>query len=370
MSERFFNPTEVRWSRWENVGEILPSPPLKILIVAARSSQSRAEQLRDQFLLDYDVEILSNVTVDPTTDSVQSVIDTVKAGCPDWIICMGGGSVLDAAKAASLLVENPGDLGAHLRGQLKVELPSIPLIAIPTTAGSGSEVTPYASITDTKERRKVSLTHDFLYPKYALLDPSLTLTLTRRQTAVSGMDALSHAIEGYWSKQSTSITDAYAVLAARLLMSALPNAYQNLADMTARQLNLEGSMLAGLTISNARTTAVHAVSYPMTVFFHIPHGLACSMLLPSFIRFNTGAMMEDKERYLLNTLGFNSMSQLSEGVEHLQEQLDLPVRLRDLGLRRADITTIVENGFRPDRMGNNPRRVTVEELTVLLEAML
>jgi len=352
------------------VEKVLPPPPLKILIVAGRSSQTQADQLYHRWLPGYAVEILPNVAADPKADSVQAVIDFVRRKRPDWIIAMGGGSVLDTAKTAAVLAENHGNVVTYLRGQLQIELSGIPLIAVPTTAGSGSEVTPYASITDSQNMRKVSLTHDHLYPKYALLDPSLTLTLTRRQTAVSGMDALCHAIEGYWSKRSTSVTDVYALASAKLMLSVLPIAYRHSDDMNARRLAVEGSMLAGLTISNAGTTAVHAVSYPMTVYFHIPHGLACAMLLPSLIRYNAGAMKQEKEENLLAYLGFNSMNQLAEAVEHLKKELDLPVRLRDLGLKRAHITTIVENGFRPDRMSNNPRQVMAAELTAMLETIL
>ena len=316
------------------------------------------------------MQILPNISADPSIESVQAVTETVRTEAPDWIIAMGGGSVLDTAKAAAVIATNQGEVAAYLHGQLQVESPGIPLIAVPTTAGSGSEVTPYASITDTQKMQKVSLTHDHLYPKYALLDPSLTITLTRRQTAVSGMDALSHAIEGYWSNRSTSVTDSLALAAAELIMSALGEAYRSLADINARRRTLEGSMLAGLTISNAMTTAVHAVSYPMTVFFHVPHGLACSMLLPPVIRYNAGAMGRDKEHRFLGNLGLSSMDQLAEAVAHLQEQLDLPVRLRDLGLTRNHIATIVENGFRPDRMSNNPREITASDLTALLETIL
>jgi alcohol dehydrogenase len=218
--------------------------------------------------------------------------------------------------------------------------------------------------------RKVSLAHDYLYPKYAVLDPSLTLTLTRRQTAVSGIDALSHAIEGYWSNQSTSVSYAHALAVITLMLNNLPEAYRNGEHLHTRHMILEGSLLAGLTISNAKTTAVHAVSYPMTVFFHIPHGLACSLILPSFIRYNAGSMRPDKEHQLLTSLNLTSMDQLAEAVEELQEQLDLPIRLRDLGLSITDIATIVDNGFRPDRMNNNPREVTPEVLHCLLEEIL
>jgi alcohol dehydrogenase len=184
------------------------------------------------------------------------------------------------------------------------------------------------------------------------------------------MDALSHSIEGYWSNRATPVTDALAISAAKLLLDQLSNAQRNPQDLTARRLTMEGSMLAGLTISNARTTAVHAASYPMTVYYGIPHGLACALLLPPFIRFNSGAMAPQKERRLLDALGAVSMCDLADSVERLQAKLDLPAKLGDVGIGTDEISQIVANGFRPDRMANNPRQVTAEDLTMLLEATL
>ena len=369
-NRRYFNPTEVCWTGWQHVGDLLPPPPLDILIVAARSSQIHAEKISALLNGDHGVEILSNVAADPTEVTVQDVTSTVKSQNPDWIIAIGGGSALDSAKAAAVLSNNAGSVADYVSGKIQLQSPGIPLIALPTTAGSGSEVTPYASITDTQNMRKVSLSHDHLYPRYALLDPSLTLTVSPRQTAISGMDALSHSIEGFWSNRATAVTDSYALAAAKLMLSSLLDTYRNPEDITARRLAMEGSMLAGMTISNARTTAVHAVSYPLTVHFNVPHGLACGILLPPFLRYNAGAMGPEKERQLIEHLGYSSMSHLADGLVHLQQQLDLPIRLRELGLNRNHIDIIVENGFRPDGMSNNPREITAEQLTSLLETIL
>jgi len=181
----------------------LDPPGQKIVIVAARSSHSRAEQLRQKYLPGYDIEIVPDVQADPTAESVQCVVESVREAAPDWVIAIGGGSVLDAAKAAALLATAHGDVLDYLRGDLQIQSPGIPLVAIPTTAGSGSEVTPFASITDVEGKKKTSLTSDYLYPRYALLDESLTATMPPLLTAISGMDALCHAIEAYWSNNST-----------------------------------------------------------------------------------------------------------------------------------------------------------------------
>jgi alcohol dehydrogenase len=184
------------------------------------------------------------------------------------------------------------------------------------------------------------------------------------------MDALCHSIEGFWSNLATPATDAFALSAAKLLLNQLSKAQQSPRDLNARRLIMEASMLAGLTISNARTTAVHAVSYPITVLFGVPHGLACSLLLPSMIRFNSGAMTTDKECRLLDGLGASSMGDLADSVERLQAQLDLPSKLGEVGIGTNEISQIVVNGFRPDRMANNPRQLTAQDLTKLLEAIL
>lgn len=370
MNNRFYNPTEICWASWKEVGELLPPPPLKVLVAVSCSSQTRAEKLNSQLLPGYDVEILSGIPADPTDVTVQHVLERVRTSAPDWIIAMGGGSVLDSAKAAAVLARNRQDVLAYLQGQVQIECPGIPMIAVPTTAGSGSEVTPFSSITDSQGKRKISISHEYLYPKYALIDSSLTVSLSARQMAISGMDALSHAIESYWSNCSTSVTDAYALVAAKQMMSALPEVSKNGEQLKARHAAMEGSVLAGLAISNAKSTAVHAISYPMTVFYHVPHGLACSMLLPHMIRYNAGSMPDHKEQTLLERFGLESMDHLADQIGHLQHQLGLPVKLGELGLGKADIPTIVENGFRPDRMNNNPRNVTAATLTHMLEGIL
>lgn len=331
---------------------------------------STAEEIQTEVLNDHRAELLPLIAPDPSIDSLQEVTNQVMAMSPDWIIAIGGGSVLDTAKAAAVIATNGGNVEAHIRGTLSIERHGTPLIAIPTTSGSGSEVTPYASITDTKETQKISLSHDYLFPRFAVLDPWLTLSLPQRQSAISGMDALSHAIEGYWSNRATPTTDALALSAARLLLEQLIKTQNSPEDLKARQLTMEGSMLAGLTISNARTTAVHAVSYPMTVFYQVPHGLACSLLLPSMIRFNAGAMGQEKELRLLEALGAVSMGHVAELVELLQSKLKLPGRLSDVGISSEGISKIVDNGYRPDRMANNPKVICADQLTTMLEAII
>jgi alcohol dehydrogenase class IV len=350
--------------------EFLPPPPIAVLVVAGRSSQQRAEHLSQTLLSDYEVTLAPFVQADPTAESVQGLLDFTCKVSPDWIVAIGGGSVLDSAKAVAVLAGNEGTVLGHMRGEQEIKTAGIPVVAIPTTAGSGSEVTPFASITDSTNRQKISLSHDHIYPKFALLDPSMTLSLPGKQTAISGMDALSHAIEGYWSNRATAESDSFGIAAAEQALTALPDAYERGGDPDARRAMLEASLWAGLTISNARTTAVHAVSYPMTVHYHVPHGMACGMLLPSFIRYNAGSLEGKKEEELLTRLGMSSMQQLASAVESMKDRIGLPSQLSQLGLTERSISTIVKNGYRPDRMVNNPRPISSTELTTLLESIL
>jgi len=338
--------------------------------VATGSSQTWAAQLSQKYLSAHDVQIVPDVQPDPTAESVQSVVQVARDSAPDWIIALGGGSALDTAKAAALLARAEGDVLDYLRGLRQVQAPGIPLVAIPTTAGSGSEVTPYASITDVELKKKTSLTSDYLYPRYAILDEALTVTMPPLITAISGMDALCHAIEAYWSNHANRVTDAYALSAAKITLDMLPAAFFHGDDLLVRRQMLEGSMLAGLAISNARTTAAHAISYPLTVFYRVPHGIACGIVLPQLIRFNSGAMDPGKEKVLLDNLGFRTMNELADAVECLKEKLRLPVRLRDLGIRPADLSTIIANGFRPDRINNNPRTITSSDFERMLKEIL
>ena len=370
-NDRYYNPTEIRWIPWQQIGELLPSEKTRILVILGRSSmRKQAEALQSEILKDYEVRLLSGISPDPSILSVNSVLKTVREFHPDWVIALGGGSVLDTAKTASLLASHPGAVQDYLRRERKVKHPGIPVIAVPTTAGTGSEVTPYASITDHERMTKISLSHDYLFPRYAVLDPQLIYSLPAKQMAISGMDALSHAIEGYWAKAATPVTDAIALRAISIILGNLETAVRHSKEIAARKAMLNGSNLAGLVISNGRTTAVHAASYPLTVRFGVPHGMACGFLLPGFIEYNEPSLQAEKRSALLRCAQVESMPGLAAVVRELRRRIGLPEKLREVGVTDQDIDTIVAGGFRPDRVGNNPRKVTEPALRKLLKEVL
>ncbi len=320
------------------IGELLPSEPRRVLLVVGKASMKGvAERLTKEGLQQHDTKTFGGVTPNPTGTAAGEFRDVVRNFEPDWIIAIGGGSVLDVAKAGAVLAAHEGGVGDYLRGERVLTRPGTPVLAIPTTAGTGSEVTPFASLVLEDEMRKISLTHEYLYPQFAILDPSLTYSLPERQTAISGMDTLCHGIEAYWSLRSTPVTDALAFNAFRLALTYLEEAVKNPGNIKAREKMLEASLLGGLAVSNARTTAAHAASYPITVHFDVPHGEALGLVLPSFIRYNGDSVPQAKVAALLGTASAKSMDELALRIEELRSTIGLAESLSDRGLNTGDL---------------------------------
>lgn len=368
---RFHNPTEIHWMPWTRLGDLLPAEARRILLVHGRSSMGRvANRLEAEVLATRTVEVFRGVQPNPTAASVDTAVDRVREARPDWVVALGGGSVLDTSKAAAILAVHKHGTEAYLRGEATITRPGAPVLAVPTTAGTGSEVTPYASVIDEGERRKVSLTHDHLFPRIALLDPGLTITLPARETAASGMDALSHAVEAFWGRRATSVTDAFSLRAVGLVFRHLATAVTEPRVPEVRRGMLEASLLAGLAVSNARTTAVHAASYPLTVHFDVPHGVALALLLPAFVRFNADAVPRERAEELLDRTPGQSLEELADAIQELRDLSGLPGCLREVGVQKRDLDLLVEGSFRPDRVHNNPKPLTTEDLRRLLESIL
>lgn len=277
--------------------------------------------------------------------------------------------MIDAAKALAILMNQTGrSLEDYLEKRMEFQRESLPLIAIPTTAGTGSEVTPYASL-KTKGHQKISLTHPWIHPRVALIDPLLTHSMPSYVTACTGLDALSQSIESYWSIHHSPFSDTHALRAIPLILRNLEKVLKDPADAQARFVMALASTESGLAITQTRTTAVHAVSYPLTTFFGIAHGHACALTLPSFIRYNGPVLEPDRGEQLWRVLGVTSWEKAAREVERLIDVMGLERSLRKLGLKNGDLNTVIENGFRSDRAVNNPREVTKEALHEILQSI-
>lgn len=225
------------------------------------------------------------IASEPTDVYVKEALQLCRDEQCDLIVAIGGGSCIDTAKAVGILATNVGHMSDYAYGKQPFVNPSIPLIAVPTTAGSGSEVSKVTVITDTTSHIKMMFSDPVLMPSVALVDPLLTLTCPPHVTAATGVDALCHAIESFLSAKAQPITDLYALQAISLISKNLRDAYSDGQNLEAREQVAMGSMLAGMAFSNSSVTLVHGMSRPIGALFHVPHGISNAMLLPVVLEF-------------------------------------------------------------------------------------
>lgn len=350
--------------------EVVGEPKSRVLVISGAESMRRAGVLdRIVQMLGEDCTVLyEGVASNPTPDIVDQAVDVFRREKCDVVIGIGGGSAIDVAKCVAILQDNPYKTWEYLRKESTLENPGAPCIAIPTTAGTGSEVTPWATIWDMEGLRKYSLEHHWMWPEVALIDPALAITLPPHQTALTGMDALTQAVEAYWSSKSQPISDMCALAAVRAIVGNLELACKN-GEIRYRSAMAHGSLLAGLAFSNTKTTICHSLSYPMTAHFGIPHGQAVSITLAPFLVWNADAISV-KLQPLLEAMDADSPEAAGSLIQRLMTNIGLATRFESLGLRSSDIDLILENGFYADRADNNPRPVTYEDIRTILGKLL
>jgi alcohol dehydrogenase class IV len=310
-------------------------------------------------------EVFDDVSPDPRYQTVRACLEAAAGFKPRCVIGLGGGSPLDIAKTTAMMLGNPGDIADYFGVDL-VPKPGVPALLIPTTAGTGSEVTPIAILSDEDEKLKKGVVSPHLFPRVALLDPELTLGLPPAITAATGMDALIHAIEAYTSVNATGMTDMLASRAMELIADNLRTAYAQGGNLPARAAMLEGSLLAGIAFANAGVTAVHAFAYPIGAEFHIPHGVANTLMLPAVMRFNLVgnlAKFADIAEYLGQPVdGLSDRDAAEEAVEAvlmLAEDLGVPSSLSQFGVKEEHIPELAEGVMKVTRLlANNPRVIT------------
>jgi alcohol dehydrogenase class IV len=310
----------------------------------------------------------------PKYEDVQRGIALFREQNCDCVIGVGGGSVMDMAKSVAIFAYQPEALNDR-----NISKREVPLIAIPTTAGTGSESTHFAVIYIGKEKH--SIAQQSMLPDYAILDPEFTLGLPPYITACTGMDALCQGIESFWSVHSTAASRVYSEKGIKLALDNIVKAV-NEPDRESRENMLTASHLCGSAINLAFTTAAHAVSYPLTSYFGIAHGHAVALTLPHFILFNGGVNEEtcqdsrglpfvrDRLQELMRILGVRDTSEAAGKLLGIMDAIGLAQRLSDFGIKDRDLSTIVKNGFNPNRVKNNPRTLTADGLETLLRGIL
>jgi alcohol dehydrogenase len=267
------------------------------------------------------VGTFTGVVPNPTIASCTAAFEAVRGADAEVLVALGGGSAIDTAKAVAAQIAHasaPGWLAGHLREAAPFHPDVAPpgIVAVPTTAGTGSEVTMWATIWDEREPGKHSVSHPSLYAETAILDPALTLSVPRATTVASALDALSHAMEAIWNRAANPVSDAMAVRAIGLIPPALRAALARADEIGAREALLSGSLLAGLAISSTRTALAHSISYPLTAEMGLPHGVACSVTLPELL-LEVAERMPERSDLIVAALGQRSVDQAAAGLRDL-----------------------------------------------------
>jgi len=268
---------------------------------------------------------------------------------------------MDCAKAAASVALTQDSIRKYHGTGVALPAEHLPLIAIPTTAGTGSEVTCVSVLSDHANGKKAPIVSEGFYPKAAIIDPELTYTMPPAVTAGTGIDVLSHAIEGYWSKGHQPICDTLAIHAAALVFKYLYRAYENPSDEEAREKMCEASVIAGLAFTLPKTTSSHACSFPLTNIYHIPHGEACGLTLDYFVRINARGTGSERVETLAKALGFADAEALADAIFALKQKLGLRCDLKDLHLEEEQIAELVKISRHPN-LYNNPVEITDEML--------
>jgi alcohol dehydrogenase class IV len=319
----------------------------------------------------------TNILPEPTLENIEQVFEATASKNYDVLIGIGGGSVLDTTKILSVLKTNDASV-EQLLGTDLVANPGVPTILIPTTSGTGAEVTPNAIVTLPDQELKVGIVSKYLLPTLVILDPVLTVKLPKPITAATGMDAFTHSLESFISTKANPISDMFALESIRLISSSIVEAYQNGESIVAREKMLVGSMYGGMALTSAGTAAVHALAYPLGGKYKIPHGVANSMLLPHVMKYNMDAIT-DRLALVAEPMGISvqglSNSQLAEKVvEKIIEWtnvLEIPQDLKSYGVKEEEVPEISVSASQVTRLlNNNPKKLSLADIEAIYRQLL
>ena len=339
-------------------------------LVQAGVAQQVVEMLKQAAV---EVEIFDAVEPDPSIQVATKAAEMAKNVKANVLIALGGGSAIDTAKSAALLVTNGGYLKDYA-GVNKVVKPILPLIAVPTTAGTGSEVTIFAVMSDPEKQEKFTISGALIAPAVAVLDPLLTLKLPPSVTAFTGMDALTHAIEAFTSSIAQPATDALALSAIKLVLKHLPVAVGRGDNIKARDGMLQASLLAGIAFNNAFLGLAHAIASPLGGHFHVPHGLANAVMLPYVMEYNLPTAVR---RYaeIGRALGLQAVGDTPRAVAEktvaaitqLARDINIPEKLSNIGAKEELLPLVARDALKSIQLKFNVRNASEKEILVLLQ---
>ncbi len=328
-----------------------------------------------------DVAVFADISTNPTTDEVAAGLDRAQALDAQALVALGGGSAIDVAKAIAMLKANGGSYADYQWGGRTIGQRSLPLLAVPTTAGTGSEVTKVAVIVDPERPFKKGVLNPLMFPHAAIIDPALTRSLPSMLTAATGMDAFIHALEAYTGRRANPYTDQFALTSLETAWRALPRAVADGNDMQAREAMMLAALWGGTAMDHAGLGLIHALSGPLTGVLHLHHGLANALILPHALRFNLSAIAPERLYRLSTVFGLAPDAPGETFVETLiafVQSLGLPARLAEApGLSPAwrdelsrNLAGIVDDTLRMAMTPNNPRPVDASDVEDILTHMM
>lgn len=368
-----YNPVRIVFGagRLSELPELTSSTRIALITTPGFTRRGITAKLISMFA-DRLIAIQDDVEPNPDMETLDAAAISLRDVNPDMIIALGGGSALDTGKILAKTVQAPDgwSLCDHFRNNLPLHDDTpLPVLAIPTTSGTGAEMTPFATVWDRQNLKKYSLADPDMFPKTALIDPEMTIEMPEEVTVSTGLDAVSQAIESIWNKSSNALSYGWAVQSLKLSLKSLPYVAANPTDIQARASMAEASMLAGLAISHTRTALAHSMSYPITAHHGLPHGLACSFTLPALLSFN--AVADDgRLAETAHDLGFSSLNQLEEQFNDLLGLLKVPNYFKKYINDPYAVLNYVEEMITPGRADNNLRDASFDDVRSILNRSL
>lgn len=367
---KFYQPANVIFGEGEleNIGQYMRDYNLDRAFVVADAFlvQSGMAAKLEAYAKGMVVGISSDVEPNPTLNNVENASKKAEEVKADCIIAFGGGSAMDCAKAAAVVLADKCPAAQLLSGHVIKK--ALPIIAIPTTAGTGSEVTAGAVLSDKEKGIKAAIFSPAIFPKLALVDPELTYTTPVRVTAATGLDVLAHAFDAMTSVKANPATDALALGAAKLAVKYLERSVADGGDKEARAAMSQASTIAGLAFSQTGTTGSHACSYILTSKYQVPHGEACAFTLDSWLLINLKVKPELNE--YAKEMGFDGVPALSEWLNEVKEKFGMRSTLAQIGAARDDLKEIVETSMASGNMTNNIAQIGREGVCTIFKGKL
>ncbi len=334
----------------------------------------KVTDLLDEAKIPY--ELYTDIKANPTIENVQNGVNAIKACGADCIVAIGGGSAMDTAKAIGIIVTNPEFEDVRsLEGVAPTKNPCVPIIAVPTTAGTAAEVTINYVITDVEKKRKFVCVDIHDIPVVAVVDPDMMASMPTGLTAATGMDALTHAIEGYITKGAWELSDMFHIKAIEVIAKSLRGAVKNEAE--GREGMALGQYIAGMGFSNVGLGVDHSMAHTLSAYYDTPHGKACAILLPTVMAYNapyTGEKYRDIAR-AMGVEGVDSMTQeeyrkaACDAVRKLAEDVGIPTTLKGI-VKEEDIPALAQDAFNDACRPGNPRETSVEEIVELYKSLM